>query len=172
MAARRVVLALVAVLALTGCGGSDDAAPDAAAAETPLASAPATPIPAGKALKPGKGEKKDDAAAAGGVAPEVVAPPSTTDAVSAQSMGGWEGLVVDELRKVEPRLVTSDEAALKKVKATCVQMETGLFETKVVPIIIKRFSTAKFTPTYELGQQVYSILLQYACYRMSEAPKT
>src|SRR5690349_10644596 len=119
MAPRRVVLALVAALALTGCGGSDDAAPDAAAAASPLAAAPErTAIPKGAPLKPGKGEKKVAAAAAGGVAPEVVAPPSTTDAVSAQSIDGWQGLVLQELRKVEPRLVTSDAVALKKIRAT------------------------------------------------------
>jgi hypothetical protein len=164
-----VVLALVSVLALTGCGGSDDAAPAAAAAETPLASPPATPIPEGKPLKPGKGEKAAVSAAAT-VAPEVVVP-STTDAVSLQADGSWQSLVVQELRKIDPRLVTSDAAVVKKVRSTCVQMETGAFETKVVPIIIKRFSTATFTPTYDLGQEVYSILLQYACYHMNETPK-
>ncbi len=161
---RRAVWALAAALALTGCGGSDDA-PAAAAAETPIANASTTPTAAaGPAATSEEGEKRTSAAAT--VAPEVVVP-STADAVSSQRMGGWQGLVVQELRKVEPRLVTSDAAAVKKIRATCVQMETGLFETKVVPIILKRFSTAQFTPSYELGQQVYSILLQYACYRMN-----
>ncbi len=168
MAGRRVVLALIATLALTGCGGSDDA-PDAAAAETPLAVVAATPTAQpSPAAKGEKGAKGGGAAAAATVAPEVVVP-STTDAVSARTSDGWQGLVVQELRKVEPRLVTSEGAAVKKVRATCEQMETGMFETKVVPIIIKRFSTATFTPSYELGQRVYSILLQYACYRMNEA---
>ncbi|MBA3742758.1 hypothetical protein [Sporichthya sp.] len=171
MAARRVVLALVAALALTGCGGSDDA-PDAAAAEATIASVSASPTAnADTADKPGKaGKGMKGASAAATVAPEIVVP-TTSDAVSAQTLGGWQGLVVAELRKVEPRLVTTDGAAVKKIRATCVQMQTGMFETKVVPIIIKRFSTAQFTPTYELGQQVYSILLQYACYRMNETPK-
>jgi uncharacterized protein YceK len=167
MSARRVVLVLAALLVLGGCGSHDDA-PDAAAAETPIAIASATLT--AKAAKAGKaGKAKPGTKAAATVAPEVVVPTTTDAASNRTNFDGWQGRLVTELGKIDPRLVTSDADVMKKVRATCKQMETGAFETKVVPMIIKRFSNAKVTVTYEVGQQIYSLLLQDACYIMNES---
>ncbi|HUR72639.1 MAG TPA: hypothetical protein VMZ00_00080 [Sporichthya sp.] len=164
MAARRMVLAVAAVLVLGGCGSDDDAP----AAETPIVVASATPTAeAGKAGKAGKATSGKKVAAT--VAPEVVVP-TAADATSPRTnFDGWRGRLVTELSKLDSRLVTSDEAAMKKVRATCKQMETGMFESKVVPIIQKRFSNSEVTLSYDVAQEIYSLLLQDACYIMNES---
>lgn len=158
---------VAAALTLTGCG-SDGDSDSPAAAETPLASASATPSAKAKA---GKGKKAKDAEAAPSVAPEVVVP-STSDSRTAFAPGDWQGSVVAALTKVDPRLTTDQVATIKKVRATCKQMETGMFSTKVVPIIMKRFSTAKIEVSYDMAEDIYSVLLGEACYTMVESPQT
>jgi len=146
-----------------GCGGSDDA-PDAAAASTPAATV--SPTPGAKAGTPAKAKPATKAKPT--VPPEVVAAPSTTDAKSEQVLSGdWETKVVAALRGVDARLVTDQPAAIKKVRATCKQMETGMFSTKVIPIIVKRFSNDRLTVSQDMAQDIYSVLIQDACYLMS-----
>jgi hypothetical protein len=158
---------LLAVMLAAGCGGAGGApdAATAAAAGPPTASAPApvatvTPTGApGVAAPSGKPT----------VGPEVVVP-STTDARSQEILGGsWEARVVSALRQVDPRLVANRRAVVQKVRATCTQMETGMFSAKVVPVIVKRFSTPSLTVTSAMAQDIYGILLQDACYRMNES---
>jgi hypothetical protein len=48
-------------------------------------------------------------------------------------------------------------------------METGMFSTKVLPIIAKRFSTAQLTVSHDMAQDIYAVLLQDACYNMKES---
>lgn len=157
---------LAATLALAGCGGSDDTTPTAAAGTVPPpASAAASPAPttsaaavpaAGKQAKPGKPT----------VAPEVVVP-TKTDVRSSAALTGWQARVVAALRQLDQRLVTDRPATIRKVRATCDQMATGMFETKVIPIIVKRFSTAQITVDEKLASAIYAVLLQEACYVMN-----
>ena len=153
------------MMIVAGCGGSGsgDDTPDAAAAASPLATASATPGAAAGAPKVKAGGKTSTPS----VAPEQVAAPSTTDAKSQEILvGDWPTQVVAALRKVDPRLVADQPSAVKKVRATCKQMETGMFSTKVIPIIEKRFSSKSITVSADLAQQLYTVLLQDACYSM------
>jgi hypothetical protein len=96
--------------------------------------------------------------------------PSTTDVKSQEIVAGdWQSRVVAALRRVDARLVIDQPAAVKKVRATCEQMETGMFSTKVIPIIEKRFSSKELTVTHGMAQDIYSVLLQDACYNMHES---
>lgn len=152
-------------MALAGCGGAKSDAPAAAAAASPLAPAPSA-SPAGKAQTATSARAKPVKPS---VAPEVVLP-STTDARSQAVLAGdWEGRVTAALKQVDARLVADQPGALKKVRATCRQMETGMFSTKVIPIIEKRFSTAQLTVTQAMAQDIYAVLLQDACYNMNES---
>jgi hypothetical protein len=166
-AQNRLLAALVvAGFLLTGCGGSNNDAPAAAAAATaatPIAtSAPSAKPKAAVAKKP-------KVSATPTIGPEVVVP-STTDVKSQEILAGdWQSRVVAALRRVDPRLVVNQPAAVKKVRATCQQMETGMFSTKVIPIIEKRFSSRELTVTHGMAQDIYSVLLQDACYNMHES---
>ena len=169
MPAPRVLPALVVsfVVALSGCGsGGDEAAADTAIAPIPSPSAPAAPVESAESAT--KQDRAARATPAATVAPEVVVP-STTDARSEAALKGWQGTVVAQLRRIDPRLVTTSPNAIAKVRATCEQMSTGMFETRVVPIIVKRFSNAEVTVTDEMAQAIYGVLLQEACYVMGEA---
>jgi hypothetical protein len=158
---------LLAAILTSACGGSsDDAAPAAATTPAPVITASSVPVAhftedTGKPGKKGSGKPT--------VAPEVIAP-STTDAKAQQVLAGdWETRVVSALRQVDARLVADQPAAVKKVRATCKQMETGMFSTKVIPIIAKRFSSTTLTVTPDMAQDIYSVLLQDACYIMNES---
>jgi uncharacterized spore protein YtfJ len=162
----RVLAALVTVVALTGCGsGADD--PQAVPAPATPSVSPVTSAPAaasGNSDKATDAKPKAGGAAAGSaVEPEVVVP-STTDARSQAALTGWQGTVIEQLRRIDPRLVTDQATVIRKVRATCDQMSTGLFETKVVPIIVQRFSNAKIRVTEDIAQGIYTVLLQDACY--------
>jgi hypothetical protein len=158
---------VVAGLLLTGCGGSNDDAPAAAAAAAPVAAAAPSATP--KAAKVAKVAKVTKVSATPSVGPEVVVP-STTDVKSQEIVAGdWQSRVVAALRRVDARLVIDQPAAVKKVRATCEQMETGMFSTKVIPIIEKRFSSKELTVTHGMAQDIYSVLLQDACYNMHES---
>src|SRR4051812_3419052 len=139
---------LLAVMLTAACGGAGDEEAPAAATAVPTITASSVPIATftedtGKPAKTGAGKPT--------VAPEVVVP-STTDVRSEQVLaGGWEARVVSALREVDPRLVADQPAAVKKVRATCVQMESGMFSTKVIPIIEKRFSSRKFSVSAALA---------------------
>ncbi|GAA0637642.1 hypothetical protein GCM10009547_47510 [Sporichthya brevicatena] len=159
-------LALATALALTGCGGSTEETPTAAAGTTPpAASAAAIPAPAASgAAAPAAGAKAQPAKAT--VAPEVVVP-SKTDVRSQAALSGWQAAVVARLRQLDKRLVPDRAATIRKVRATCDQMASGMFETKVIPIIVKRFSTARITVDKNLASAIYAVLLQEACYVMN-----
>jgi hypothetical protein len=149
------------------CNGSGGDTPVAAEKAAPAITTTAVPVAkftedTGKPAKKGSGIPT--------VAPEVVPPPSTTDAKSEQLLSeDWQTRVVGELTRVDARLVADKPATLKKVRATCKQMETGMFSTKVIPIIQKRFSSSALTVTAEMAQDIYSVLLQDACYIMDES---
>jgi hypothetical protein len=158
---------LLAVMLTAGCGGSGDAAPAAAETAAPAITTTSVPVATltedtGKPATKGSGKPT--------VAPEVVAPASTTDPKSERLLSGdWKDQVVTELGRVDARLVADQPAAIKKVRATCKQMETGMFSTKVIPIIQKRFSSPTFTVSPEMAQDIYSVLIQDACYYMNES---
>jgi hypothetical protein len=161
--ARRAALPLFALAILTACGKPSADIPLAASTPTPALTA--SPLATLKPAAPAKPRKS----AAPTVAPEVIVP-STTDVRARQSFVGWQGLVMDGLRRVDPRLVTTEAQTLKKVRVTCQQVSTGMFETKVVPIIMARFSNAKVTVSHDMAEDIYSVLLEDACYKMAEAP--
>ena len=163
----RVLPALVVTLALalSGCGSGADSP---AAAETAIVPSPSAAAPASPAKAAAKQDRAAPAKPAATVAPEVVVP-STADIRSEAAPGGWQGTVVAQLRRIDPRLVTTSANAVAKVRATCEQMSTGMFVTRVVPVIVKRFSNAKLTVTEEMAQAIYGVLLQDACYVMGEA---
>lgn len=168
---RRVLASVpVVVLLLAGCGPSASA-PTAVGSPAPTTavptSSPSPGTPAGTTAA--AGSKVSTKGARPSVAPEVVVP-STTDAKVAEVLSGdWQTRVVAALRHVDARLVTDDAVAVKKVRATCRQMETGMFSAKVLPIIEARFSNPKVTVTSEMAQDIYSVLLQDACYNMNES---
>lgn len=170
MAVRHVLPALVmtGALMLTGCGSSDDAAPAAAATEVPVSS----PAPTVKAAKPSQSKKAGTAAAAAApgatVAPEVVVP-TTTDVVSQQSLGGWQGLTLAGLKRLDARLVTDEQATLARVRAACDAFSTGLFQAKAVELVRKKFSTGTLKLTQDQAEMVYQVILRDACYPMGSS---
>lgn len=170
MAVRRTVLAVTAAVVLSGCGSGSDADTSAAAAAgppLPATTSGTSVAPTAETALPPKQPKKGGAA----VAPEVV-PPRTTDDVtrSAQQQAvltGWQGVTVQELRRIEPRLVTDQLATLQKVRSSCAAFESGMFETKAIVLVRKKFSTAAFNVPEAMAQRIYRTILQTACYVMS-----
>lgn len=160
-------LTLAAALVLTGCGGDDDATPTAAAGTAvPTVSAAASAAPSPSVLS-SKAQPKSGATSPT-VAPEIVVP-TYTDVRSEAALTGWQVAVVARLRQLDPRLVADRPATIRKVRATCEQMATGMFETKVFPIIVKRFSTTKIAVSEDLASAIYAALLQDACYVLDSA---
>lgn len=170
MAARHVLVALVVTgeLVLTGCGSSDDTAPAVAATDVAVSS-PAPPT--AEAATPNQSKKAGAsvaaAAAVATVAPEVVVP-TTTDAVSQQRLGGWPGVTLAGLKRLDARLVTDERATLARVRAACDAFSSGLFQAKAVELVRKNFSTATLKLTRDQAEMVYQVILRDACYVMSD----
>lgn len=168
MSVRRMFVAVAAALVLAGCGSGDET-PDAGGATTAPVASPASDGPASAAPTLSKKAKK----VAATVAPEVVVPSTADDVSKAPQqqavLTGWQGVTVQELRKIDPRLVANQQAALKKVRASCVAFESGMFETKAIALIQKKFSRAEFAVPEAMAQRIYQTLLQTACYVMNES---
>lgn len=165
MAVRHVLpaLAMAGALMLTGCGSSDDTTPAAAATDVPVSS----PAPTAEAAKPSQSKKAARAAApAATVAPEVVVP-TTTDPVSQQSLGGWQGVTLAGLKRLDARLVTDEQATLARVRAACDAFSSGLFQAKAVDLVRKKFSTATLKLNQDQAEMVYQVILRDACYPMN-----
>lgn len=173
MAVRRMVLLVTAAVVLSGCGSGGDAdAPATAGAGTslPATTTSGTSVAAtAETAGPPKQPKKGPAPAA----PEVVPLRTTEDVTrSAQQQAvltGWQGVTVQELRSIEPRLVTDQQATLQKVRSSCAAFESGMFETKAIVLVRKKFSTAAFAVPEAMAQRIYQTILQTACYVMNES---
>jgi hypothetical protein len=166
MAVRHLLPALVATaaLALTGCGSSGDGPRGAPATEVTVTAPSPSPTP--KAAPPDKDKKAPNPATpAATVAPEVVVT-TTSDAVSQQSLGGWQGVTLAGLKRLDARLVIDEQATLQRVRAACDAFSTGLFQAKAVELVRKKFSTRTLKLTQDQAEMVYQVILRDACYPM------
>lgn len=174
MATHRVspALAVASALVLGGCGADGDATPDTAAIATVTANATGVAPPSARATKAGSAKAGTVKNGTPGKQPAPVAPdvvvPTSTDAVSRPAQGGWQGVTLANLKRLDARLVVDQQATITRVREACNAFSIGMFQADAVALVRKKFSASTLKLTQDQAEMVYQVILRDACYVMSD----